>query len=517
MNPAGLIERFRQRPLWQQMVLSGAVTALSFPPLPLGFLAWVGLVPLLLAWERTGRPGQVALLAWQWSLGYLFVMLYWLMFNTGTHFWAATAAMIGTVLLVSLNFLAIGWWYGWLKARWGKTAIWLLPVVWVSVEYLRTYGSIGFPWVALANSQTGFLLLMQNAELTGIYGLSFWVVLINILVVELLHAGDRQKAGLALGAALVAPWITGALLLPPATAGSYKVGLVQPNVEAAEKWNSKNRNAIFAQLDEMTRIVAADSPAVVFWPEAATPAYLLKRSGRRYMEDIQGLVSDIGIPVVTGLPHYERQSSERVLYYNSIAHIDSAGLVKLYHKTLLVPFAEMVPAVFKWLRIIDLLGVNLGEFSPGSEYTVFEIGEGRFSVGICLETIYPRVYRRFTLAGANFLVGAVNDGWYDNGLLTEPYQHAAQLRFRAIENRRPVVRVGNTGISMLIDKGGRVTGRLGLNVAGTLTGQIAPSDEVTFYTRFGDVFAWLNLIIGITFSGIPIWRSRKTVLKDQAE
>ena len=160
------------------------------------------------------------------------------------------------------------------------------------------------------------------------------------------------------------------------------------------------------------------------------------------------------------------------------------------------------------LRRSDILGVSLGAFAAGDEYTVFEVDDVRFSVGICFETSFPDVYRQFARHGATILVGAVNDGWYNNGLSSGPYQHAAQLRYRAIELRRPAVRVANTGISMIIDATGRVTQRIPLNEAGSFTAAVVPSEANTFYYRFGDLFAWLNLLISVSLSLRIGWRQR---------
>lgn len=504
MNGPALVNRLRALPEPARMALAGAVTGLSFPPLPLGFLAWVGLVPLIRAWDREQSPGRAALQGWYWSLGYLLVTLYWLSFNTGTTPLPAFMSMLGIVGLLSVNYLIIGGWFGWLRRHWGPAALWLLPVVWVAVEYVRTYGSLGFPWVALANTQTDYLLPMQNAAITGIYGISFWVVLLNILLLELLRSRDRRLPALLLALALLLPWGTGWLLLPPIQPGSLRVAVIQPNVNAAEKWNPDLRQRIFAQLHNMTRAVAVDSPDVVFWPEAAAPTYL-RRGGRRYLRDIQQLAADIRAPVVTGMPDFERLSRDEVRYYNSIGYIDSTGLRATYEKIRLVPFAERMPPLFGWLKIIDLLGIKLGEFASGESYTVFEAGGATFSVGICLETTFPDVYRHFARAGAGFLVGAVNDGWYNNGLSSGPYQHAAQFRYRAIELRRPVLRVANTGISMVVDSGGRVTRQLALNQEGSFSVDIAPSTRPTFYSRFGDVFAWLNLLVGLSLSAWTLW------------
>lgn len=498
MTVADLAERYRSLPTNWKLILGGVITGLSFPPSPLGFLAWVGLVPLIQAWLAAPGAGRSAFYGFTWSLGFLLVVIYWLALNTGTFWWAATLSMLTAVLVLSLNYAVIGWWFGWLYGRLGRQALWTLPFVWVSIEFLRSFGTLGFPWIALANGQTDYFLPIQNAAITGIYGLSFWVVMLNVLFVEVIHARNRRAPALRLGAALVAPWLSGILLLPTVPEPTLKVAVVQPNVNAQSKWQPEIRHQHFDQLARLTREVAVDSPAVVFWPEAATPAYL-RRGGKRYLRAIAAELGELGVDVVTGMPDYVRLPDMSVEYFNSVGYIDSLGLLdEQYNKIHLVPMGEYIP-LSEWFPFLKSLNLGQGNFTPGEEYTVFEVAGIPFSVGICFETTFPGVNRRFVRAGATFLVGVVNDAWYQ--VSSGPYQHAAQARYRAIELRRPMVRAANTGISVVYDQAGRVVNRLGLNREGTFTAMIAPTDELSFYARVGDLFAWLNVVLALGISG----------------
>jgi apolipoprotein N-acyltransferase len=143
------------------------------------------------------------------------------------------------------------------------------------------------------------------------------------------------------------------------------------------------------------------------------------------------------------------------------------------------------------------------------EYTVFEVDSIPFSVSVCFETTFPGLNRQFVRRGATFLASVVNDAWYQTS--SGPFQHATQSRYRAIEFRRPVVRAANTGISLVIDQTGKIVSRLGLNREGVIAADIAPANELTFYTRFGDIFAWLNVIVmlGLTVYSGKNWLRRK--------
>lgn len=512
MKGRDILTRGRNLPTSLKLVLAGVVTGLSFPPVSLGWLAWVGLVPLIDAWLKSPSPSRSAWYGFIWSLGFLFVVMYWLAFNTGTYWWAAITSMVAAVLFLSLNYTLIGWWFGWLHAWRGRVALWLLPLIWVSVEFLRSFGTLGFPWIALANAQTGFLLPIQNAEITGIYGLSFWVVLVNVLIVELWHAREKLIPALTLTGVILLPWLSGWLLLPEVPEPTLRVGVVQPNVNAAEKWRPEIQDRHINQLIALTHEAAVDSPDVVFWPEAATPVYL-RRGGRVYLQQIQEELRLLKLPVVTGMPDYERLPDNDVRFYNAVGYIDSLGLRdRQYNKIHLVPFGEYIP-LSKWIPALNSLNLGQGNFTHGTDYTVFslknpsaELDSIPFSVGVCFETTFPGLNRRFVREGASFLVGVVNDAWYQTS--SGPYQHAAQARYRAVEFRRPMVRAANTGVSMVVNQAGRVVARLGLNKEGVMTAGIAPSTGMTFYARFGDLFAWLNVAaaIGLTIFAYVSYR-----------
>ncbi|GAH67768.1 unnamed protein product, partial [marine sediment metagenome] len=224
-----------------------------------------------------------------------------------------------------------------------------------------------------------------------------------------------------------------------------------------------------------------------------------------YLRQIQEELRLLRLPVVTGMPDYERRADGKVRYYNAVGYIDSLGLRdRQYNKIHLVPFGEYIP-LSKWIPALNSLNLGQGNFTHGTDYTVFslrsqsgEVDSILFSVGVCFETIFPGLNRRFVQEGASFLVGVVNDAWYQTS--SGPYQHAAQALYRAVEFRRPMVRAANTGVSMIINQAGRVVARMGLNKESVMTAGIAPSTVMTIYARFGDLFAWLSIAAAVALS-----------------
>jgi len=174
------------------------------------------------------------------------------------------------------------------------------------------------------------------------------------------------------------------------------------------------------------------------------------------------------------------------------------GHLQRYDKIHLLPFAEYLPLKGKvpW-SLIRIPSTD--NYVPGKQYTVFEHPEFKFSAVICWEGIFPQLVRHFANQGAQVLVNITNEGWFGKG--TGPDHFLTMTVFRAVENRRYVVRCANTGISCIIDHHGRVLERVknenneDVFVQGVLNGSVVPRDEKTFYTRYGDVFAWCSLLL----------------------
>lgn len=494
---SSIIKAYQQLAPAKLAFASGVIIGLAFPPMPWPWLAWFGLVPLIHSLRKASTPSEGAWLGFIWALGFLPIEIYWLALNSGTVWWASLISLIAAVLFLSLNYAFIGWWFAWFKGRWGRYSELLLPASWLSVELVRTYGALGIPWISLANSQAGYLYLIQNAEYTGIYGITFWIVAVNVCLANLNLIRPTRIIPVTL-LVMVLPWLTGYLLLPEVPEGTLRVGIVQPNTNPLEKWNPKIRSQHFDQLERLTIEVAQYSPQLVIWPEAATPAYL-RRGGRAYLEDIMNLLGELNLTLLTGMPDYVRNQDQSLNYYNSVGLIDSSGIHQRYDKIHLVPFGEYIP-LSGLIPGLKKLNLGQGNFKSGDQYTAFRLGDTRFGAEVCYETTIPGLNRKLVRNGAEFLVGVVNDAWF--GISSEQFQHTVQFRYRAVELRRPVVRCANTGISIVYDQAGREIVRLGMAEEGVIVADIAPSSEQTFYLRYGNIFGWLMLLVVAGISAI---------------
>ena len=492
---------------WIPPICSGLLLALAFPchpQHPLEFLfnsSWVfvALVPIL--WQLDGDGFKPAFYR-GWLAGFLFnlLTLYWV-----AHTQGGGAAVVGaTGLLAAYLGLFVGAFAGLqniLVARWGKRSLWAAPFLWTATEYLISLGELGFPWLLLGHSQAAFPSLIQYASWTGVYGVSFWIATVNLLVASTLLDGRRRRmSALALFGALLLPYAHGQLTIDDrenAALDTVRVAVVQPNVSRREKWGPAGLQHSFDTLETLTRSAGEGDPDLVVWPETALPCYL----GLRPDCDsrLASFVEEVGAPVLTGASGYDRQRREP--YNSAFYYAPGRSTVQTYSKMHLVPFGERTPFrdSIPFLRDIDWTALtgDLGpaEFARGDSATLFQNLRAPFGVLICFESVFPDLARRSVRAGARLLVNITNDSWF--GPTAGPYQHAQLAVLRAIENRVSIARSANTGISMFIDPFGRTHDATEIFTRTFALRDLPVRSGETFYTRNGDLFAHLTLLAAI--------------------
>jgi len=326
------------------------------------------------------------------------------------------------------------------------------------------------------------------------------LVLFNVVVAEVLRERGsdvrRLFPGLLTVTVLLAVlpalgrWRVAALAAEPVV-GSLRVGLAQGNVEQDRKWDPAFQDETLARYRDLTLAAVRDGAQLVVWPETAAPFFFQEPGARR--DEVLELARTTGVPLLIGAPAFRPSSGRRLEQRNRAYLVLPSGEATAYYdKMELVPFGEYVPFQ-RVLFFVDKMVTAVGTLGAGQETTVFQVPEARFGVLICYEGVFPALTRRFVDGGADFLVNITNDAWY--GRTAAPYQHLVQASFRAIENRTPLVRAANTGISAVIDPDGRIRWQ------GPLFEMLEHVDDIhwkgvrTFYTRFGDVFVWLCAVV----------------------
>jgi len=486
------------------VIISAILTGLSQHHAFFGFFNWFSLVPLILVLTQLKKYKEVFIYTFIWGFIYSFISVFWIAFNNGVNLTVGIISMIATVFILCSNTVVVGLIWFKVKSIFKQYNIFLLPFIWVSVEYIRSYGVLGFPWINLANSQTGFLYLIQNAEYVGIYGISFWIVIVNCLLVQFMTQKSKESISLLLSC-FIFPFISGYFILSTVAENQFenlKVSMIQPNISLEDK-----RNIYFSQINldnliKKSKECISNGSKLIVWPESALPFKELQNKitskyvidNLLYKKDTYLLSGDI--------------TKNKNNLYNSGVLLSENGIEDIYHKKQLVPMGEYVPLSDK----IDYLkNINFGQtnFISGTKNTIFKINNLSFSTLICFESTFPDINRMHAKEGIDFFVYLVNDGWYTS--IFEPRQHARQSIYRAIENRKTVLRCANTGISMVIKPSGIILKETALNTEDIITTFITESNAITFYTKYGNVFAYLVLIITIVLLICSFYKNEKNI------
>jgi apolipoprotein N-acyltransferase len=480
---------------------SGVLLALSFPRPDIASLAWFGLVPLLLF--GGGRPLRNGFAA---GCAFFAVVLYWLniVMTTYGHLqpFLSVVAYLLLVAYLALFIAAAVWGAFALRDRFALPLPLTLPVLWVGFEFLRSFLLSGFPWATLGYSQQSHLVLIQSADLCGVYGISYLLMLSNTVLAQLLHAWQQREA------VLLPRWSLAAVLLLLAANlgyGSWRLGqdpdrretqletvLVQGNIDQSIKWDPAFQRSTVDRYRRLSLQGAAGHPgSLIVWPESATPFYAQDPS------PLSAIVHQVPVDTASwllfGSPAYQRVN-QGYRYLNSAFLLDPAGRVLgRSDKIHLVPFGEYVP-LKAFLPFVDKLVVGIGDFSPGT-VSPLPLDGHRIGVLVCFEGIFPELARGFVREGSELLVNITNDAWF--GRSSAPFQHLAMVRFRAIENRIWVARAANTGVSALIAPSGRIVAHTGIFVPAMLRGTVGLGVHSSLYTRWGDILPAAMLLVSL--------------------
>jgi apolipoprotein N-acyltransferase len=497
-------------------VLSGALLVLAFPKFHIEILAWMGLVPFLWAIrKKTAVQGAV--------LGFIsgFVLnvglLYWI-YNVLTEYGHLPSAVgIFFVLLLSaylaLYFSAFGFVVCWVRGKTDLSEALFAPPLWVSLEYIRGVLLSGFPWELCGYSQYRILSLIQITDITGVYGVSFLIILANVALYRLaVSAGERSwgpalreilAAGiLVAGTGIYGQWRLMELAQETGQEKYGRVSLIQGNIRQDVKWESGYQEETIKIYSNLTLQTKDLRPNLIIWPETAAPFFF--QSPSNYQSQIFELAHQMRAPLLLGAPAFDRQGA-RTHYFNSAFLISPEKKIDgRYDKIHLVPFGEYAPlsGILGFTR--DIIGA-IGDFTPGAGIRNLSAPFGDFGVLICYEAIFPDLTRQFVDQGARFLVNITNDAWF--GKTSAPYQHLSMVTLRAVENRVPIARAANTGISALIDSSGKIRATTDLFTREILSGRIQIGRDKTFYTKYGDIFAYACM--GFTILFVAILRLRR--------
>lgn len=507
---------------WILSLLSGGLQILIFPKANWFFLCWIAFIPLLYALLR-GRGGEGELLdsegrslrPFTLRQGFVVAWVSGILWYIGTCYWiypvmhgygnlntlASGLITMGYCLIMGMHHGVFGMLVVLLARRsnlGNRGPLLLAPVFWTALEFFRDR-VIGVPWQPLGGAQVDNIPFTQIAQLTGVYGLSFAIMLVNCaFTAGLLLFGRRRKNLLISAAAAAVALQIGVFVRPAMPSTTRQAVLVQQNAPIINGWTQEQYDRLIAELAQIS--VQAEpknppgSPDLIVWNESPAPFYA---DDPRFLAWITTIARSANSYVIAGsIGHADAKDAQGNRQpLNSAIVVDPQGNVMgRYDKIHLVPFGEYVP--FKNLLFFaDKLVHEVGDFARGTDRKVFDLNGTKAGVVICYESVFPDEVREFAANGAQVFVNISDDGWY--GETSAPYQHLQMSRMRAIENHRWVLLSTNNGITAVIDPLGRVINKAERNVRAVLIARYAPQMETTFYTSYGDIFAWACVVISL--------------------
>jgi len=486
--------------------LTGLLYWASQPPLATGALAFVALVPLLVAIRGETVPRGAAL---GWLAGTIACtgltsasILAALLRAGHPALLAAGEALVVPQLCGALYFAAFGAVVAAIERR-HPDASWrivVVPAAWIAGEFTRSSIGNGMPWVLLAHAEVGWPWLLQVADVTGAYGVSFVVALVNVAIATVLErtAGGwrRQRVPLVVtGGILAAVAVYGHVQLSRWRAPegrSLRVALVQGAIPGAWRSSLAQLPAVLARYRDLVAGAAGQRPELVVLPENA--AGVSPSANPQVLARIAEPLAGSDTLVVLGAPRTVPRGAGSAAVRNSAFLVNADGtLLATYDKMQLVPFGE----TSTWLLPAALqrsLGVP-DNYSAGDIATLFDVAGVRAGILICWEGIYASAARALSRAGADLLVNLSNDDWFGGHAATE--QHLRATLLRAVETRRFLLRATNSGVTAIVDPRGVVVASAPPDVPAFVTGRVVAVSATTPYVRGGDVFAWACLLVAV--------------------
>jgi apolipoprotein N-acyltransferase len=516
---------------WLLVALSSALQVLIFPLPGFYLLSWIALAPLVVALLRArpagdleieesvrlqaATPGQAFLLSYVCGILWYAGTCYWI-YDTMRQYGGLSSA--AALLVLFLFCLYLGLYHGIFglllsvvagQRQDHRRVLVATPFLWVVMEFTRTRVT-GFPWNLLGIAQVDNAPLCRIAGWTGVYGLSFEIMLVNVAVAAAFLV-QRKKRGPLLVAALAAAAVlqAGRLVKVPAAIGDHAALLVQQNIPVSADWTREYFERTLLELSDLTVKSAALNPSaalprktlatkidLIVWPESPAPFYTndpLFRTALGQMAQQAGMWTVSGAIGIEPPPAHGGGQSPAV--FNSAVLISPQGeWAARYDKVHLVPFGEYLP----FPRLFAFAGgltKEVGEFQRGRSRKPLDAGGTKLGIFICYESVFPDEVRESALEGAQVFVNISNDGWYgDSGAYA---QHLNQTRMRAIENNRWLLSATDTGVTASIDPWGRIAAEIPRKERATLVAPYGLTSVTTFYTRYGDWFAYVCAIISV--------------------
>ena len=466
---------------------AGALLVTAFEPFGWWFISLFSLTLLFYLWQDAD-PGYSFCLGLAFGYGLFGAGVSWVYVSLnvygGMPLWMGSIAVLLFAGILAVFIALTGYVAARLVPQGGVKRILILPPVWVSLEWLKSWIFTGFPWLELGYTQTP-TWLFGLAPVGGVYLISFAVTVIaSLLLITIVSPAKRWQSLSALVLIPAVCWWLNSLSWSTAAGDPLKIGVVQGNVPIERKWQAAYRDQVIARLSSVSHDLRKQQQAeLIIWPETALPLY------RQQIDDaFWRAITPPGAALLTGLadaPEPNKSYNAAVLYCDGEQHI--------YRKRHLVPFGEYIPFRFLTDWVLDYLQLPMTDFSSWQGIQQLRCGDSiNIGLTICYEDAFGSELRHYA-GDATLLVNISEDAWFGDSLA--PHQRLQMAQMRARELARPLVRSANTGPSVVIDAHGEVQARTEQFVAQTLVRVVQPQQGETPYKRWGNWIVWLSLVV----------------------
>ncbi len=491
---------------WPALICGGGLT-LAFSDAGGSFFAFAALVPLFVCAGRLSLKNAFFWGLWA-GLVYFLTLIYWIL-PTVNRYGGLHPVLAAGVLVLLCIYLAlyVGVFAVIVKKLYSDAAhpeTWYLPLAaaaaWTGLEYIRTYAFTGFGWGALGYSQSENLTIIQIADISGVYGVSFLIVMVNGVLAQVWTAAvqRRRPPVVALGYAVflvAAVFYYGQKSVETVgqemtNARKLSVSVVQGNIRQDVKWDQAFASRTVEKYIRLSEQALENTPQLIIWPETALPFYY--GLDRPLSDTVDRFIRSAATYFLIGSPA-AIQTGDQVRYYNRAYLLGPFAMVRAtYDKHHLVPFGEYIP-LENYLGFLGKITQQAGSFSMGEGlFSPLVFGPDQAGVMICFEILFPGIASGFVQNGATLLTTITNDAWFGDS--SAPHQHFAIAVFRAVENRRSLARAANTGISGIIYPDGTVVSQTRLFADAVVTEDVPLLTCSSFYTVHGDLFAVSSLV-----------------------
>jgi len=511
-------------------VLSGVIPALAWPENGFPFLLFAAFIPLLYLEEQHFRSRES-----NTAFGiYWYAFIAFATFNALTTYWIYNSTFIGVVAAVLINTLLMSAAFQLFhitrrKIPAGNAGYIAFIGYWLSMEYLHLRWDLNWPWLNLGHGFAAYPRFIQWYEYTGVFGGSFWILLVNIVLFQFVRIRFIDKVCSRQAALLLAASLL--LILLPAGYSYYRyetfkepkpsldVVVVQPNLDPYSEQYELDPMDVTERMLKLAAGKADSLTQFIVFPESALQEYAWEdqldltgsvRRIREFNSSYPGMEAIVGMSTrkrfnpgeplsVTARKH--RSGNFMYDAYNTAVYIPHTGALELYHKSKLTPGVEKMPYphLFRFLEKYALdLGGTVGSLGTDLFQKPFRIHDSlNVAPVICYESVYGEFVNRFIRNGANVIFVITNDGWWGN--TAGHRQHLLFSVLRAIETRRSIVRSANTGISCFINPRGDISERTDYWVPDAIRAKVSVNTGITFYVKYGDYIGRIFLLVAGLF------------------